>query len=84
MPLHGSIKWLPRLGLALGLSLSAGACSTLENFNPFSERETKLSGTREPVFPDGVPGVDYSAPRAQPANPNAALESLPPPTASGI
>ncbi|MGQ3671934.1 hypothetical protein ACT6QG_06005 [Xanthobacter sp. TB0136] len=81
---RGTLTWLPRLGLALGLALSISACSSTDGFNFFGEREKKLSGERRPVFPNGVPGVDYSAPRAQPTNTNASLDNLPPPTASGI
>ncbi len=44
----------------LGLALAAAGCETLESLNPFAEREKPLPGARSPVFPEGVPGVDYN------------------------
>lgn len=79
MPHRRSLFWLPRLGLALGLAVSVSGCETLEGFNPFGEKDTKLSGDRTPVFPEGVPGLDYNAPRAQPSNANVGLSNQQPP-----
>ena len=62
-----------RIALVLApLSLALGACETLENLNPFDEqgKKTPLSGQRQSVFPQGVPGVQYSAPPTQPSNSN--------------
>lgn len=52
----------------LGLTLGAAGCETLDSLNPFNEREKKLPGERTPLFPDGVPGVNYDEPPPQPAN----------------
>lgn len=52
----------------LGLALAVSGCETLDKMNPFTEKEKALPGTRTPVFPEGVPGVDYNAPPPQPAN----------------
>jgi len=60
----------------LGLALATAGCETLENMNPFGDREKKLPGTRQAVFPEGVPGVDYNAEPPQPAN--SAKYQLPP------
>ncbi|MBS9477969.1 hypothetical protein [Ancylobacter radicis] len=65
---------LPILGLALAVS----GCETLDKMNPFTEKEKPLPGARAPVFPEGVPGVDYNAPPPQPAN--SAKYELPPET----
>ncbi len=69
-----------RLAMAAGLALSATGCETLEKFNPFQEHERPLPGERHAVFPEGVPGVDYSAAPSQPTNSNAVLDRLPPET----
>ena len=64
---------LIRVALLLApLSLALGACETLENLNPFDEqsKKTPISGERRPVFPEGVPGVQYNAPPTQPSNSN--------------
>ncbi len=63
---------LVRVALVLApLSLALAACETLENLNPFDEnKKTPISGERRAVFPDGVPGVQYSAPPTQPSNSN--------------
>ncbi len=52
----------------LGLTLGAAGCETLDSLNPFAEREKPLPGPRQPVFPEGVPGVDYNQAPPQPAN----------------
>ncbi|MFG1410052.1 MAG: hypothetical protein ABII76_28760 [Pseudomonadota bacterium] len=60
--------------LLLGLSGCAGF--DFDKINPFQERKTPLSGTREPVFPNGVPGVTASAPLDQPSNANVSLDAI--------
>ena len=52
----------------LALTLATAGCETLEQMNPFGEKEKKLPGARQAVFPEGVPGVDYNAEPPQPAN----------------
>jgi hypothetical protein len=66
-----------RLALALGLALTAAGCETLENLNPFDQKKPPVPGTRTPVFPNGVPGVDYSTGLGQPSNANAPIDNLP-------
>ncbi|QFR31960.1 hypothetical protein [Ancylobacter sp. TS-1] len=56
------------LAPVLGLTLAVAGCETLDSINPFVEREKLLPGARAPVFPEGVPGVDYNQPPPQPAN----------------
>lgn len=66
-------KTFARIALLLApLSLALSACETLENLNPFDEQSKKrpLAGDRRSVFPEGVPGVQYSAPPTQPSNSN--------------
>lgn len=72
-----------RLALALGLALTAAGCETLENLNPFDQKKPPVPGTRKPVFPDGVPGVDYSSGLGQPSNANAPIDQLPAAPPSG-
>lgn len=55
------------------LGLGLAACETLENMNPFDEQKKPLTGDRRSVFPQGVPGVQYSAPPTQPSNSNIAV-----------
>lgn len=62
-----------RLALALGCGLALAGCETFDKINPFSEKETPLPGDRRQVFPEGVPGVSYTAPVAQPSNSNIVL-----------
>ncbi len=53
------------------LSLGLAACETLENMNPFDDsKKPPLTGDRRSLFPDGVPGVERSAPPQQPTNSN--------------
>ncbi len=65
-----------RFALIVGLALTAAGCESLDEWNPFQEKEKKLTGDRHPVFPEGVPGVDYSAKPSQPANANVPLDTL--------
>ncbi|MGE4371539.1 MAG: hypothetical protein AB7E29_01360 [Xanthobacter sp.] len=83
MTLARSTRWLLRTGLAIGLAVSVSGCESIDKFNPFGEKEKKLSGSRQPVFPEGVPGVEYGAPRSQPTNTNAQLDGLPPAAGTG-
>lgn len=80
-PSSGLLRPL-RIALALGLALAATGCETLDKFNPFEEKKNPLPGERHQVFPQGVPGVDYSTGLGQPTNANAPID-LPAPSASG-
>ena len=62
------------LPAALGLALTASGCESFDKMNPFAEREKILPGNRTPVFPQGVPGVDYNAAPPQPANSTSGRE----------
>lgn len=72
MPRTKAISFVRVALLLAPLSLGLAACETLENLNPFDEqsKKTPLSGNRRSVFPEGVPGVQYSAPPTQPSNSN--------------
>jgi hypothetical protein len=77
--LNAKQKSLLRVALLLApFSLGLAACETLENLNPFDESSKKkpLSGDRRAVFPDGVPGVQYSAPPQQPSNSNITINQM--------
>ncbi|MBN8919236.1 MAG: hypothetical protein J0H62_00680, partial [Rhizobiales bacterium] len=60
------------LSACLVLSLGLAGCETsdmfdnvsesVHNFNPFGTAKKKLSGDRQRVFPDGVPGVQQGIP----------------------
>lgn len=80
---QGRVLPAVRLALALGLALAASGCETLDKLNPFDQPKKPLSGTRQQVFPEGVPGVDYSRPMSQPSNANAPIDQLPAPPPSG-
>ncbi|MDQ0504699.1 hypothetical protein [Xanthobacter agilis] len=71
-----------RVAIGLSLALAAAGCESLEKLNPFEEHKKPLPGARQPVFPEGVPGVDYSSGPGQPSNSNAAID-LPNPPAAG-
>lgn len=59
------------------LSLGLSACETLQDLNPLdNEKKTPLTGDRRAVFPQGVPGVQYSAPPTQPTNSNVSLDNM--------
>src|SRR5690606_14965594 len=70
--------------LAGPLAFGAAGCETMDKLNPFVERQPPLPGERKPLFPEGVPGVDFGAPPPQPTNsnipitPSVAGEELPP------
>lgn len=72
MPRSRAGSFVPVALLLAPLFLGLAACETLENLNPFDEqsKKTPLSGERRPVFPEGVPGVQYNAPPTQPSNSN--------------
>jgi len=72
-----------KLALGLGLALAAAGCDALDKLNPFDQPKKPLSGTRTPVFPQGVPGVDYSTPLSQPSNANVPLDRAPAPQQGG-
>lgn len=65
-------RYRPFLGAALVLSLGLGlsACESMDKMNPFKEKEVPLAGERKPLFPEGVPGVQFGAPPSQPTNSN--------------
>ncbi len=71
---HGRVL---RGALVLGLVLGLAGCESLDSFNPFGENKKPLPGTRQQVFPEGVPGVDYTARPSQPSNANAPVDALP-------
>jgi hypothetical protein len=52
------------------LALALSACETMEKLNPFAEKQTPLPGARKPLFPEGVPGVEFGAAPPQPTNSN--------------
>jgi hypothetical protein len=56
--------------LALPLAFALAACEA------FGEKEVPLPGARVPLFPQGVPGVDFSAPPQQPSNSNVPISSV--------
>ncbi len=75
------VRRLALAALALGLSVGLAGCESMDALNPFAQKEKKLPGTRVPVFPEGVPGVDYNAAPPQPAN--SAIPDYPAPSAEG-
>ncbi|HSI42197.1 MAG TPA: hypothetical protein VLA00_16760 [Xanthobacteraceae bacterium] len=74
MKAHATFR---RLCLVLALSGAAAGCETFDKLNPFAEKEKILPGQRTAVFPEGVPGVDYSAPPPQPSGPGGSLPPAP-------
>ncbi|QTL04592.1 hypothetical protein J5J86_04445 [Aquabacter sp. L1I39] len=67
-----------RLAIVMALGLGVASCESLEKLNPFEEKKPPLPGERKPVFPNGVPGVTYTGPVAQPANSNVDPTALQP------
>jgi hypothetical protein len=53
--------------VALPLAFALAGCEA------FGEKETKLQGDRRPLFPEGVPGVQFGAPPPQPTNSNVPI-----------
>jgi hypothetical protein len=56
----------------VALPLAMSACA---DFDLFDEKKTPLAGDRKPIFPGGVPGVNYSAPPLQPTNSNIPIDT---------
>ena len=56
--------------LALSIGFAIAGCDTLDKLNPFDQKQPPLPGTRKPLFPEGVPGVEFGAPPPQPSNSN--------------
>lgn len=63
--------------IALPLSFALTACETLQDLNPLEEKKAPLTGDRKPVFPQGVPGVEFNAPPQQPSNSNIDVQQQP-------
>ena len=61
--------------VVLSLGLALAACETMDKMNPFREKETPLPGDRKPLFPEGVPGVQFGAPPQQPTNSNIPINA---------
>ncbi|MFG1345734.1 hypothetical protein V5F59_12635 [Xanthobacter autotrophicus DSM 431] len=68
-----------RVALGLALALTVAGCESLDGWNPFEQQKKPVPGTRQPVFPEGVPGVDYSSRLGQPSKP-VTIDQLPPPS----
>ncbi len=60
--------------LSLGLAGCEGGLDFLDFMNPTKK---PVPGERKPVFPAGIPGIEYNAPPAQPANANIPLSMAP-------
>ncbi|MFG1296484.1 MULTISPECIES: hypothetical protein [Xanthobacter] len=73
-----------RVAIGLSLALAAAGCESLEKFNPFEEHKKPIPGERHAVFPEGVPGVDYSTGPGQPSNANAVLDAPATPPTPGV
>jgi hypothetical protein len=58
--------------VVIALPLALTAC---ESFDWFDEKKTPLAGDRKPIFPAGVPGVNYNAPPLQPTNSNIPIDT---------
>ena len=56
----------------VALPLAMAACA---DFDLFDEKKTPLPGDRRPIFPAGVPGVNYNAPPMQPTNSNIPIDT---------
>ena len=71
------LRYRPFFGalLVLTLGLALSACETMDKMNPFREKETPLPGDRKPLFPEGVPGVQFGAPPQQPTNSNIPINA---------
>jgi hypothetical protein len=56
--------------VAVPLALAVSGCESMDKFNPFAENQKPLPGVRKPLFPEGVPGVEFGAAPPQPTNSN--------------
>ena len=68
--------------VALPLAFSVAACDVIDYLaenNPLDTKKKPLEGDRKPVFPGGVPGIEYNQPPPQPTNSNIPLSAVPPP-----
>jgi hypothetical protein len=61
-----------RLSVLVRCALVAApiAMAACNQFDLFEEKKTPLAGERKPLFPAGVPGVNYNEPPQQPTNSN--------------
>jgi hypothetical protein len=58
--------------LLVALPITMTACA---EFDWFEEKKTPLAGNRKPLFPSGVPGVNYNEPPLQPTNSNIPINT---------
>ncbi len=68
--------------IALPLAFATAGCDVMDYLadnNPLETKKKPLDGTRKPVFPGGVPGIEYNQPPPQPTNSNIPLSAAPPP-----
>jgi hypothetical protein len=66
--------------LAIALAFGVAGCESLDSwheFELFGKKKTPIVGQRQAVFPEGVPGVQYNAPPAQPTNSNVPIDAQP-------
>lgn len=67
--------------LAAALSLGLAGCESgldiFDKFDFWSTSKKPVPGERRPVFPAGVPGIEYNATPAQPTNANIPLSMAP-------
>lgn len=61
--------------IVLPITVALAGCETFDKLNPFAEKETPLPGARKPLFPEGVPGVEFGAAPPQPSNSNIPIPS---------
>ncbi len=68
MPMRRA-QFLMRLGTAVAIVLELAACTPGGQFDPTTlldndmfDTKTKLKGPREPLFPNGVPGIETGVP----------------------
>ena len=45
------------------------------DFDLLDEKKTPVTGERKPLFPGGVPGVNYNTPPPQPSNSNIPIDT---------
>ena len=76
MAMHHGIRFLRLVLVVLPLGCGLAGCESMDKFNPFAEHKTPLSGDRKPIFPSGVPGVDFNAPPQQPSNSNVQIQTM--------